>query len=479
MNIVSFYAPRPEHPFFQDYRPFLNLLRLSCARFGHTHLVLTDDPMEVGDGDAYSVDLPRPLMKAVLAAQLAYLSDPAMADVPTLLVGADCVLARDPDLVFIDGDIGITVGEFADCRMNTGAIYIPRPSVVAPIWAEALAHAGEDWGDDQTALYLAICIAASQRGLRVYELPVDPYNLAPEHPGDDCRRGVVLHFRGPRKAWMVNYCHHWLGLGQGYVAVALPNTSEDEVISRMRAAVERRLPEIAPQEAHDGHAVLVGGGPSLAGDLDEIRRRALDGQTIFALNGAAHYLIQKGIQPDYCVLLDARPENVRFVTPHHDCSYLLASQCHADVFDALPRRKIQVWHCAVQAGDVLPPVDPPHHYVMGNVTVGLTAMSLVFMMGYRKLHLYGYDSSDALEGDMHAYEQTQGRAESTRLQVWCNGRKFTAGIAMYAQAEGFEAVAHMLMNADENCLITVHGDGLLPERARTMVSTPATEELAV
>src|SRR6478752_5000517 len=97
MHVVSFYAPRPEHPFFRDYQPFLNLLRLSCARFGHRHIVLTDDPA-VGD-DAYVTDLPRSLMKATIAAQLAYLEDPQFAETPTLLTGADCVLARDPALI--------------------------------------------------------------------------------------------------------------------------------------------------------------------------------------------------------------------------------------------------------------------------------------------------------------------------------------------------------------------------------------------
>jgi hypothetical protein len=357
--------------------------------------------------------------------------------------------------------------------MNTGAIFVPRPAAVADAWHEALAHVGDDWGDDQTSLYRAILNWATRVG-HLRELPVDPYNLAPEHPGDDCRRGVVLHFRGPRKAWMVNYCHHWLGLGTPYEAIALPNTDAERVKEQMLATLARDLPEVQPSVPHDGYAVLVGGGPSLAANIEEIRHRAGLGQTIFALNGAAHFLASHGITTDHLVVLDAREENVRFVVPVDARNYLLASQCHPAVFDALPRDLIRVWHCAV-ADPCLPP--PPAFKVLGDVTVGLTVLSLVFMMGYRKLHLYGYDSSDA-DGATHAYDQTQGRAESSKVEVWCEGQSFVTGIAMYAQALGFEDACRRLLAADPETLITVHGNGLLPTIARSMVAPTTTEELA-
>lgn len=461
MNIVSFYAPRPEHPFFQDYRPFLALLRESCVRFGHDHLVLTDDPMEVGSEDAYVVDLPRSLMKALIAAQHAYLADPAMADEPTLLTGADCVLARDPAwMAEHDADIVITVGDFADCRMNCGAIYIRRPAVLAPVWETALAHVGDDWGDDQTSLYLAIQ-QAGVRGLKIVELPVDPYNLAPEHPDDDCTRGVVLHFRGPRKRWMVDYCHKWLDLGEGCSLRVVPNATDEQVDANVVINAARGLPVVRKRLAHDGHAVLVGGGPSLASCLVEIRWRQEQGQTIFALNGAARWLQERGIEPDYGVILDPRPGNAAFVVPGPN--WLIASQCDPAVFDAAGDRAV-IWHFGSE--EESPPLPPGTvDLVGGGLTVGLTAMGLAFVMGFRKLHLYGYDSSDA-DDRSHAYAQDETAAEEKRVEVWCGSRCFTASPGMYAQAKAFEGWANTLTAA--GVLMTVNGDGLLPEIARHM-----------
>lgn len=488
MNVVSFYAPRPDHPFFRDYTPFLDLLRLSCERFGHRHIVLTDDP-SVGD-DAYVTELPHSLMRATVAAQLAYLEDLQFANTPTLLTGADCVLARDPNQLWRDlfpknalvlppmsvwdADITITIDDrFVDCRMNCGAIFIRQPAKLAPVWRKAMEQCGDDWGDDQTSVYSAIL--AFRDDLVVQEVPCDPFNLAPEHPGDDCRRGTVLHFRGPRKDWMVPYCHHWLGLGHGAEAKALPNMTEAEMLANVCANIDRDVPWLNAIEPHDKHAVLVGGGPSLADTLPEIRRRAADGQHIFALNGTAQYLRDNGIEPTCGVILDPRAENARFVLP--GLKWLLASQCAPEVFEAAGESAL-MWHFPLEGAQELIPAERRDDalWIAGAISVGLTAMCLVAGLGYRKIHLYGYDSSDR-EDASHAYAQHETTAELKRVTAWCNGQEFKCGIAMYAQAHSFQRFAEML--AELGAIITVHGDGLLPTIARCMQqAAPVQEDMA-
>ncbi len=186
MNIVSFLAPRLDHPFYRDYSPFLNILRASCKKFGHRHIVITDDEAVGAEGDAFVVDgLPHNLMKAIIRGQLAYLLSP-LAQEDTILVGADCVLARDPAEVFDKPfDIAFTTGPFTDCVLNTGAIYIRGGADAAHIWAKAFAGMGEEWGDDQKALAAVVHPTLEEsiacgNGPTMRFLPVDPYNLAPE-----------------------------------------------------------------------------------------------------------------------------------------------------------------------------------------------------------------------------------------------------------------------------------------------------------
>ena len=219
---------------------------------------------------------------------------------------------------------------------------------------------------------------------------------------------------------------------------------------------------------HDGHAVMVGGGPSLAGLVDEIRRRGADGQTIFALNGAAQFLARHGIGVDYQVVIDARPDNVRFVEGRPARRYLLASQCDPSLFDALAGAPVTLFHWGMEGiQDHIPKGNgKPYAILAGSYVVGPIAISAACVLGFRKFHLYGYDSSDAPDGAAHAYPQAQTAAEEKRLEVSVAGRTFRTSFAMFKQAEAFPAFAAML--AEHGCLITVHGDGLLPTIAREM-----------
>lgn len=471
MNICSFWAPRPEHPFFQDYQPYLRLLDESCRCFGHRHIVLTDDAAQCADCDTHQSELPRSLMKAYLAALVAYLEDKQFADTPTLLTGADCALANDPIVMAHDADLVITTDDrFLDCRMNCGAIYVRRPADVAHVFRDALERCGDEWGDDQRAIYGAI----KASNLTVHELPCDPYNLAPDNPGDDCSRGIVLHFRGPRKRWMVDYCHTHLGIGEGVVMKLAPSMTENEMLDHVLINAALAFPWVEAVPAHDGHAVLVGGGPSLEADLPEVRWRMAQGQTIFGLNGAAAFLIKHGIAVDHGVILDPRKDNIKFLTPL--CKeWLIASQCHPDVVQEASKGKMRLWHWAADGVEDFIPKAKPAFLIGGGLTVGLTAMCLAFAMGYRHLHLYGYDSSNA-ENAAHAYTQSETAPEARYMTVWCGGREFQCGPGMYAQANAFPDVANGL--AEAGALITVHGDGLLPTRARSMQSATLLEQAA-
>jgi len=410
--------------------------------------------------DAYLVDVQRELMPAFLEAQYQYLADPANAETPTLLVGADCVLSGDPKCFQCGGDVVVTVDDrFTDCRINMGAVYVPKPGLVAGIWADALARCGDEWGDDQRAFRDAL----EASGVFVVELPCDLYNLAPDEPSQDCRHAAVLHFRGPRKRWMIDYCHKWLGLGEGTVLKVAPNTTEEQMMEHVRLNVARRLPEVPWTEEHEGHAVLVGGGASAAGMLDELRLRKSLGQKFFGLNGAVRWLIENGITPDYGVILDPRRENMSFLC-EFDGDWLLASQCHPELVEACAAPTL--WHFGSKDSEIYSILPESTVLVGGGLTVGLTAMGLAYYMGYRKIHLYGYDSSDSDSGAGHAYEQSENRAESRRCEAWIDGKAFFCSPGMYAQAAEFPKWAETL--ADAGAIITVHGDGLLPTVARCM-----------
>lgn len=472
MNIVSFYAPRRDHPLFQDYTPFLQILGQSCRRYGHRHIVITDDP-EIEDG--FLAEMPDNLMQAIIAGQLAYLKSP-LAQEDTVFVGADCVLARDVAEVFgQEFDIAFTTGPFRDCILNTGAIYIRGGAPVSYIWERALSGMGEVWGDDQLALAAVVNPTLEPSvtvgpGPTIRFLPVDPYNLAPEYPGDDCTRGYVLHFRGPRKGWMQDYCAYWLGIGERMGITAVVNTSTDQIYSNIEANSRRDLPWIGELPPHAREAVIVGGGPSAEDDVPEIAARAKAGAAIFALNGAAKWLGERGIAADYQVILDPRGKNARFLDGWPAREALIASQCDAAIFDAAPPGRTALFHAYDDALFDHIPEGAAAWMAGGGTTVGMTAMGLVYLMGYRVIHLFGYDSS-AREGEVHAYPQDLTDPESIMIDAWIGKRRFAAPLVMVKQVQVFKEFAPFL--ADAGAEIIVHGDGLLPAFARQMAGLAA------
>lgn len=239
------------------------------------------------------------------------------------------------------------------------------------------------------------------------------------------------------------------------------NTARETLLANVRAAIVRDLPWLDLKPAHDGHAVIVGGGPSLEDTKGAILWRKSIGQTIWALNGSADWLRSLGVIPDYHAIVDARPDNVRFVKrTSPQTAYLVASQCDPSMFEALDGCGIMLWHSPADGvqelleGETVRPV----HLIGGGSTVGLCAIVLAFALGYRKIHLYGFDSSYRDDAH-HAYSQSLNDGDLV-IDVLAGNRRFRGSPWMVQQAEEFCPLALDLAN--QGAIITVAGDGLLP-----------------
>lgn len=236
------------------------------------------------------------------------------------------------------------------------------------------------------------------------------------------------------------------------------NTPDEKLLENVSINSKRPLKWIVREEPNDLHAVIVGGAPSVSQWLDEIRIRQESGQIIFALNGAAKFLRENGIIADYCVVIDARNFNTGFL--NYAKTDLLASQCHPSMFE-LSKTPV-LWHQEypdlLDKFDACLPEDAPAHALIGGgTTVGLSAMALVYALGYRFMHLYGYDSSYR-EGSLHAYPQDD--PQRLICEATAFGKTFQTTIAMAKQADLFPALSNRLI--DLGCEITIRGDGLLP-----------------
>lgn len=243
------------------------------------------------------------------------------------------------------------------------------------------------------------------------------------------------------------------------------NVSDAVLWENIRKNSAADMEWVQPEAPHDGVAVIVGGGPSLKYDLQGIRELSGRPATVFALNGALNYLVDHEIPVDASIVIDARESNLVFVERQMPVTYYLASQASPALFDHLADLDVRLFHIAIPGiMEFLKTLKRDAALVGGGRTVGLIGLVLAYTLGYREIHLYGYDSS--YEEDMHhAYEQN---AMGVPLEVEYEGGKFISSLAMINQAKDFEHIAAELVKRGAE--IHVHGYGLLPWMASKMAA---------
>ena len=250
-----------------------------------------------------------------------------------------------------------------------------------------------------------------------------------------------------------------------YVPVlVICNTPDEELENNIRINSAKDLKWLKAEPEHDGIAVMIGGGPSINEHIDDIKYIVDNGGTVFAMNAASQWCKRNGINVDYQCIVDAKEETEQLVD---SCAkaHLFASQCNSKTIDSV--QDPILWH--LEIGDVEDyfPEDKAKRggYVLvgGGTAVGNTSLCVAYAMGYRKFHIFGYDSCHK-DNMSHAYDQPMNKFIPTVEVEWA-GKSFKSSVAMKAQAEKFQLTAHALK--EHNCDIDVYGDGLL----QTMYTT--------
>jgi len=234
-----------------------------------------------------------------------------------------------------------------------------------------------------------------------------------------------------------------------------------------------------------GDVAVIGAGPSLVDNLDQIRewQKPENGVILLTLNNAHNFLLEHGIRPDISVIIESREHAAAYIDPVDDVSYLVGSSVH----DATLRKffgvshNTHIWH---------PIQDDKHRAqiaalnktftrrkipgVSGGTSVMIRMMDfLVAFMGARRLRFIGCDSS-AKDGAMHALKKAhKERLIVVQIQDQKGNqlrRKYTTTHSMYRQAGEFwmfvdaraKEVRAGTLNAFE---IMFYGRGLLPDWA--------------
>lgn len=226
-------------------------------------------------------------------------------------------------------------------------------------------------------------------------------------------------------------------------------------------ALSLGLPSLGAYHPHDMVAVLVGSGPSIATQLDSIKRQRDKGRPIIAIKDAHDFLIEHGIIPNQAVVLDPTEYQWQcFRRKHPDVQYWVCSQCHPSMFAHLAGHQVSLFHLIFNENKVYKGQPSVKFMIGGATTTGLRAISLLHVMGFRRFELYGFDC--CFTGDRLRVETAWERPKddnSRVVPVRCGARTFLCNPGMAAQAQEFQNLWTDYQMPD--IFVQSYGDGLI------------------
>ena len=220
---------------------------------------------------------------------------------------------------------------------------------------------------------------------------------------------------------------------------------------------------------NDEEVAIVSAGPSLKKNLEHIRQLQNRNVRIVCVKHSHNTLLENNIQPWGCTILDPRPFNEKsthgfvrkelLAEPHPRVIYFVATMSNPDVVTHLLDKKAKVvaWdaYCnAIEGWDAF----KDKLLITGGTCAGMRSIGLLHTLGFRTMHLYGFDS--CIEGEPEDKDELaeDGRKKWLKVSVGEENKPYWTTGELLAQAQDFEK----LMQREEVDLdIHVHGDGLV------------------
>lgn len=290
--------------------------------------------------------------------------------------------------------------------------------------------------------------------------------------------GAQVHYSEHDAQNLIVYVTAW-STGQDVVEIGVLNVAEETIREHVRTNVRAGWQQVRPYMPNDKEVLLLGGGPSLEGQLETIRFLRDRGAILVTMNGAFGWALSKELKVSGTVVVDAREFNARFTHPLEQAGnspdlaaliehthYLIGSQVHPSVLEGLPKDRTFLWHTTAEmVQDILEQEYPKDedgravwYSIVGGCTVLTRAIPLLRMLGYSKFHLFGCDSClEDWSAKHHAYAQPENDGQMS-LPVIVGGRRFDCAPWMIAQATEFIEIVKRLGDLFQ---IEVHGGGLL------------------
>ena len=240
-------------------------------------------------------------------------------------------------------------------------------------------------------------------------------------------------------------------------AVALPIR-----YANMESAIARGLPRLERVPIDDAKTLHIACyGPSLKETWGELHLASDKSESIISMSGSTKFLVERGIVPTYHVDMDPRQNKVMTSLPAvPGVTYLVASVCDPAYFDALleANANVVLWHTVSSNWEQdlkwVAEHDPETILVSTGSTIGLGAIQLGGVLGFRRFEIHGMDGSFDASMSRHAGHHA-GKTQKPNI-TWDAG-----GVKYWTSKIMSNAVAETINTAKNFPIFTVwHGNGL-------------------
>lgn len=164
----------------------------------------------------------------------------------------------------------------------------------------------------------------------------------------------------------------------------------DAELWQIEQCMKQKFPRLKLMPLRSDVISIVGYGPTLQDTWQEVTHPCM------TVSGAHDFLQDKGVVPDWHAECDGRDHKTRFLEhPNAYTTYLMATICNPGMWEQLRGCKVRTWHNAngKHVVDWIGENDPGGILVAGGSVIGLTAIHLAGLLGFRRFKLFGMDGN--------------------------------------------------------------------------------------
>lgn len=294
----------------------------------------------------------------------------------------------------------------------------------------------------------------------------------------------MTHFKGPKKDAPPG----------SFKVVPRDCVPSDEMKGKILANQKLISNWIKRAQRHNGTILSVSGGPNFKENINEFKelyaelQEAHNDVKIICVKHVYPYLLEQGIKPWGCTLLDPREFHgvsttgvVRkdlFKEIDPSTNFFVASMVDPKLTEYLIEKgaKIIGWN-AYSDGVKDLKLPEGQFFITGGTCAAIRSISIGHTLGFRNFHLFGYDACVWEQPDKGQVDE-EGRPKYLAVKIGPNQRKFYSTGEWIAMAQDYETLMNQINGGIMDINLKVHGDGILAEMQKALhIDYPSYQEI--